>query len=496
MTGCKDRFPLWVFLAGVAVRLIPVLLLRHLGIGLDDMYQYDMLARSLATGKGFRWYARQDLKMLERFVTFDFSGVDYDPERGIPTSFRAPLYPAFLAAIYAIAGTGPQRFFPARLVQALLGATLAPLTYWAAQRLLRGSTASQRQQERAARLAAWTMAAYPILLLYPLALATENLFFVLLLASFLALLRAIPEKDAPGRPGETTAWLVLAGGLLGLTALTRSIILPFAGCAVLWVWFVLRQKRAALAMALTLGLTVMPWVIRNTLLHGQPVGIETSLGYNLYLGYHPQGNGSFMHEPALHLIPIIDDLERDRVGTQKAIEFIRADPQRFIPLLIHRLSFFFGLEKRALVYFYSNNLFGYIPFPLLLTIALVLFLPFVVVSVSAALGTALLQWNARTILLGLLFLAYVTPHALILAEDRFHLALVPYLAMVAGRFWVAEQGALRQRWQAGRRERTQILLAVLLAGLLLANWGWELIRDADRLLPLFGPNGNQLHFPY
>ena len=36
------------------LRLIPVILARGLGIGLDDMFQYDMLARSLAAGNGFR----------------------------------------------------------------------------------------------------------------------------------------------------------------------------------------------------------------------------------------------------------------------------------------------------------------------------------------------------------------------------------------------------------------------------------------------------------
>jgi hypothetical protein len=47
--------------------LIPVILLRAgLGIGLDDMFQYDMLARSLVAGNGFRWYAQEDLEPARR----------------------------------------------------------------------------------------------------------------------------------------------------------------------------------------------------------------------------------------------------------------------------------------------------------------------------------------------------------------------------------------------------------------------------------------------
>ena len=130
-------FPLRIFLVALVLRLIPVILARGLGIGLDDMFQYDMLARSLAAGNGFRWYAQEDLNQLAAFVDFDLSSVkDYDPALGIPTSFRAPLYPTFLAIVYAFNGIDASRFFAARLAQAIfLGAPLAPLTYWVAQRL-------------------------------------------------------------------------------------------------------------------------------------------------------------------------------------------------------------------------------------------------------------------------------------------------------------------------------------------------------------------------
>src|SRR5512144_726408 len=108
----NKSFAFRIFIVALILRLIPVLLSRGLGIGLDDMFQYDMLARSLATGNGFRWYAQQDLNQLVPYVNFDLSTVkDYDPVHGIPTSFRAPLYPSFLALVYFLAGTGTTRFF-------------------------------------------------------------------------------------------------------------------------------------------------------------------------------------------------------------------------------------------------------------------------------------------------------------------------------------------------------------------------------------------------
>lgn len=487
-------FAFRIFLIALILRLIPVIAARGLGIGLDDMFQYDMLARSISSGNGFRWYAQQDLNQLAAFVHFDLSSVkEYDPVHGIPTSFRAPLYPMFLAIVYVFSGTGFSRFFAARVAQAIfLGAPLAPLTYWVAQRLFPRSSfmneETGKKGERAARIAAWIVACYPMLLIYPLGLGTENPFFLLLLTSFFFLLQSV-EKP-------TTLYFLLSGLFLGLTALTRSVILPFALLAILWAWFILKQKRGAMILALAFALTILPWVIRNSLLHHKLTGIETSMGYNLYLGYHPQGNGSFVFGPSLDLLTILDDAQRDKIGTQKAIEFIRAQPNRFVPLAINRLGFFFGLEKRVLIYFYSNNLLGYIPSPMLLTIAAILLLPFVFISTSAALGLSFLRWRPEHILLALLFISYLLPHILILAEDRFHLALVPYIAIIAAQVWVNGLAPLKVRWFESRTGKAIVIFAVLAACLLLLNWNVELHRDAAEIAQLLGPNGNQSYFPY
>jgi 4-amino-4-deoxy-L-arabinose transferase-like glycosyltransferase len=477
----RTSFTWRIYLLALLLRLVPVLLTRSLGIGLDDMFQYDMLARSLASGNGYRWYALQDLRMLQPYVDFDLTQVAYDPVRGVPTSFRAPLYPGFLAVVYLVAGTGAGRFFAARLAQAALGALLAPLTYLVARRLFPG-------EARAAALSAWIVAGYPMLLLYPIGLATENLFFPLMLASFLVLLKATEV------PSERH--FALAGFLLALTALTRSVIALFAGAAVLWAWFTLKQRRGALLMALVMLAVVSPWVVRNSLLHHRPSGIESSLGYNLYLGYHPQGDGSFIFGPSLDLLSVLDDAARDRQGTTQALAFIRADPGRVLPLALDRLGFFMGLEKRVLMYFYSNGLVGYLPPAVLLTIAAVILLPFVLVAPAAVAGLGTLRGKPGELLLLLLLGAYTLPHVLILAEDRFHLALVPYLAALAARVWSGGWRTLGVRWRESRSGRGVVGLVLVAACLLFLNWGLELARDADRIAALLGPNGYQTFFPY
>lgn len=466
-----------LFLLAFALRLIPVVLAIHLPIGLDDMFQYDMLARSLAAGDGYRWYAQPDLDLIRNYINVHFIAENYDP-RGILTSFRAPAYPFLLAAVYTVSGL-EWRLFAARLVNAALGALLAPLTYALTRRLF-------PQHERAARFAAIALAVYPMLLIYPLALATENLFFPLVLAGLLALLRA----DQRGRDRD---WL-LAGALLGAATLTRSVIFAFAGLAGLWILFAAgrRRWRAAALYAIAVLALVLPWTVRNTLLEGRFTFVENSLGYNLHMGYHPKGTGTFQYGISLELLPYLDDGERNAIGTQLALGYIKDDPGRVPFLIASKLGYFFGLERRAISYFYTNNFFGSIPTAPLVALFLLFTLPFPVVSSLAVAGLPFARWTRQHALMLIFLLAYILPHVLLMAEDRFHLAAVPVLAAYSGYAWAQRSELLA----AARRSLPRALAAALLLALLWLNWGLELNRDSAKLARLFGPDGNRAGFSY
>jgi hypothetical protein len=475
----SNSFPLRIFILALVLRLVPVLAMRNMGIGLDDMFQYDMLARSIESGNGYRWYAEADLPLIQFIVKIDPADARYDP-RGVQTSFRPPFYPLFLASIYFLGGAGAHRFLIVRLVQAVLAASLAPLTFALAKRL-------SPDRPRVAVTAAWIIAFYPTLIFYPMALATENLFFVLVLSSLLVLLIASERK--------TWKWFVLGGFLLGLTALTRSVSLAFAGLAVLWIWNVLRKRMMAIVVFTTVSLVTLPWMIRNSLLHNHLTGIESALGYDLYIGYHPAGTGTFQYPQSLDLLPVMDDGLRDAIGQQNALEFIQADPGRFPYLVARKAGYFFGLERRALTYFYSNNYFGHIPAAVLLAIASLFCLPFVIISISGTFGLFVSRWSRETILIVLFLIGYITPHLLILAEDRFHLAIVPFLAIFAASFWTTSPAAIKVLCR-NRPGIIRLLLSSVIVVSLLCSWGLELWRDTGKLALLLGPNGNLTSFPY
>lgn len=470
-------FPLTgqLFLLALLLRLVPVLLSVNLPIGLDDMFQYDMLGRSIAAGNGFRWYGRQDVELVQQFIDLDFIGQDQD-ERGVLTSFRAPAYPAFLAGVYSVSGL-EYRLFAARLVQAALGSTIAPLTVLLARRLF-------PRREEIARFAGMAVAVYPLLVLYPLALATENLFIPLVLAGTLALLHAAQS----GRGREA----LLAGALFGLATLTRSVIFGGVVLAALWLFLTQRKVKPALLFLLAVGAFVVPWSVRNSMLHGRPTFVENSFGYNLHMGFHPQGTGTFQFGISLELVPYLDDGLRNELGTQAALQFIKDDPGRVPELTLNKLGYFFSLERRALSYFYSNNFFGPIPLPVLILLFLLFVLPFPILATLAAVAIAFVRMSHGRVLVYLLSLGYLLPHLILIAEERFHMLLVPFIAMFAGYTWHDR----RELVAAAKANRLQLVFAVVLVGLLWLNWGAELWRDADKLALLFGPDGNTARFNY
>ena len=100
----------------------------------------------------------------------------------------------------------------------------------------------------------------------------------------------------------------------------------------------------------------------------------------------------------------------------------------------------------------------------------------------------------------LLLFYFVGIHMLIMAEPRFHLALVPFLAIFAA------QGAIRlpqlrdDLWardaEVRRATRWRLAVCVAVAALLVLNWVYELNVDMEKLRVMFAPGGNVARFTY
>ena len=195
----------------------------------DDPADYHRLATLVADGDGF--------------------GESQLAAGGGPTAFRAPLLPASVGVVYAVAGNSLRA---GRLFLALFGtATVALIA--AIAHLLFG--------RRVALIATLIAAVYPPLVLISGNLLTEAVFLPFELGVLLA---ALHYRRRPER-----LWLALtAGALVGLAALSRQVgiffVVPIAG--LLFVRDKEHLRRSLMAPvvgAFVAGAVVLPWTIRN-----------------------------------------------------------------------------------------------------------------------------------------------------------------------------------------------------------------------------------------
>lgn len=192
----------------------------------------------------------------------------------------APLYYLFLAAIMSVFGP---HLLPIQLIQIGLDALAAALTGHLGRRV-------------AGPRGAWAGIAYAVdfhAIEQCASTLTENIHTVLLLAGLVLLVeeatRHAEARDADGArrsPARIGWWLLAFGGLLlGLSALARSVSTAFAALAGAWRWWQGRD-RAALAPAAVIvfaaAAAVLPWTVRNAVVTGDFIPVETNGIYNLY----------------------------------------------------------------------------------------------------------------------------------------------------------------------------------------------------------------------
>ena len=183
---------------------------------------------------------------------------------------RAPLPSLVAAGAARITGSNPAwTIVPAISINLLLSVVLVALVAAITRRLA---------GERASLLAALGMTLLPTWIFYPQLVLSETLFTMLLMWAVWWLVR-VPAKHA------TRHWLAL-GAILGLAALCRSTALTLLPLFWLIAFVQTRRIKATLQVigltTLTLGAVVAPWTIRNIIVHGGVVVVDTAGAYTLW----------------------------------------------------------------------------------------------------------------------------------------------------------------------------------------------------------------------
>jgi hypothetical protein len=199
----------------------------------------------------------------------------YSHRQLLPSDTRAPGYPAFLAAIYFLAGTGRQAVM---LAQAFVDLATCVLAAGIAGRLAAGAPETDRA--RLATAALWLAALCPFTANYAAVPQTEvlaTLFTTLALVIFLAPAGMELDRVTSNRDllGAIRIWF--AGGLVvGVGTLIRpeTPLVLVAVMTTLWVRYrrPVHWKRLTLAtLCMTAGLLLplAPWASRNALSVGR-----------------------------------------------------------------------------------------------------------------------------------------------------------------------------------------------------------------------------------
>lgn len=301
-----------ILVAAVLIR-IPVALLMGDQVtelpGIQDQVSYDALARSLLDGRGY---------------SFAKNWYPFTPPN-TPTAHWSFLYPLYLAGTYAITGYHP---LTARLLQgAVGGALLCFLVYKIGRRAA---------DENTGLVAAGLAAVYGYLIYYNAALMTETFSVVLIL---LTLYLSIELKENP----TPMRWVGL-GLSLGLAALLRQTVLLFAPFLLVWLFMELRARGIRwwhfLLPVMIIFLMISPWTLRNYLVYREFLLLNSNAGYALYASNNPNLGTNWRNE--LVVVPVPEELagqneaQLDRALTKKGIEFILADPERYLWLTLNK----------------------------------------------------------------------------------------------------------------------------------------------------------------
>jgi hypothetical protein len=233
----------------------------------------------------------------------------------------APLYYVFLAVLMAVFG---QHLLPIQLVQIGLDVLCAVLT-------------ARLGREIAGPRGVWAGVAYAVnfhaIEQAPIPL-TENIHTVLLLGGMVLLVaeasRAVERRQGGGRGG----WGVLAGGafLIGLSALARAVSTAFVPLAAAWRWWLGRDRGALLraaVIAAAAAAAVVPWTVRNKLVTGDFIPVETNGIYNFYDdNAFVEGPKRLRQEEAIGAQPTLK--ERRDLAVRYAMQGIARNPGLFV----------------------------------------------------------------------------------------------------------------------------------------------------------------------
>ncbi len=247
-----------------------------------------------------------------------------------PTSFQAPGYILFVAAVRSLFGA--DNFVAVRLVQAVISAVTCVVAYrigvWTVGL-------------RPALVAAAILCVYLLLVMYVRPILAETVFTFTLAMAFLWTYRLLDKL------GVVNA--IVAAAFWGITFLIRpeaGLYGVAIGIYALYIFWRDHRKKFLWGLhytipgIITFALVLAPWVVHNYQLHGEFVPATSLAGMNLWesshLRYYRDAEpdrypaGVLPEEIDIPNFAQLTEMERDRAFMALSTAFIRQHPDRFV----------------------------------------------------------------------------------------------------------------------------------------------------------------------
>jgi hypothetical protein len=243
--------------------------------------------------------------------------------QGSDFGYRAPLYFAYLAMIYKV--TGHQTYHVGQFANLLLLVITMFLLYKITETWF---------GIKVATITVWLRAIFPTFVVADVALMSEALFDVWLLAILMVLLAHCS--------GAYRAWdLFMLGLFIGAALLTRESAQGFVLILLGVLVFETHGLRARLVrmslMLLGLGVLLIPWMWRNTLVWQSPFPLALTSGVNIHTGNNQDATGEAVEMTQPSYIKI-KTREYDQWHRDQAIQYILEAPGRFLISGIKKLG--------------------------------------------------------------------------------------------------------------------------------------------------------------
>jgi 4-amino-4-deoxy-L-arabinose transferase-like glycosyltransferase len=330
-TALRTNF-FWIVIVALAVRVLVIFAFhtyrfppwqQHFTFG----YEMGRIGQSIAQGKGFGNI---------------YSNI-YHGSTG-PTSWEPPLYPYLVGGVFRIFGIyTPLSAIVLLTINSVFSAVTCVPIFLISRRCF---------GEKVAVASAWTWALYPWVIYWCTTWVWETSLSTLLLATLFWLGLTMEERQG------LKSWIQF-GLLWGAAALSNTSLVSFLPVSGLWAAYgcTKRNKRwlvgAVIASLIFLG-CLAPWQVRNYRTFGRFIFVNGDFGAVLRMGNGPGANGTWMDE----LMPSRNPIEFDKFSHmgevaytagqgRQAMQFIRANPGRFVVLCMKRFLYYWGGNPRS-----------------------------------------------------------------------------------------------------------------------------------------------------